>query len=149
MYGLVATAGLLLGAIIVTPQQPLEHQVRIDHASGAIEADYRGTVTLAARQIGSPAPGGRASTLRCEWTADLAVERQARHANGNLLSRSIDAGEAMTLTRAGWCNSHRDAVSGQFAARSAELHDRLVAVAGSDRAVLIDQVERQLGLAAE
>ncbi|WP_347301860.1 hypothetical protein V5740_07390 [Croceibacterium sp. TMG7-5b_MA50] len=149
MIGLFAAAGLTLGAIVVSPQQPLEHRTQIEHASGAIDAEYRGIVTLDARQIGHPAPGGRAATLRCEWNADMAVEREARHANGSLLSRSIDGSKALTLTRAGWCNAHRSDVAQHFAERSDELRSRLVATAEADRAVLIAQVERQLAMAGE
>lgn len=144
MMGILFAAGAALGAIVVTPHIPLEHRVRIDHASGPINAAYTGAVTMAARQVGAPGPGGRAATLRCEWTASLAVEREASHAGGTL-SRRIDA-EGLTLTRAGWCNAHRADVARQVAERSDALHRRVLAVAEADRAVLVQQLERQLAV---
>lgn len=148
MTGLFAAAGLALGAIVVTPQLPLEHRTQVQHASGVVDAEYRGTVTLAAKQVGTPAPGGRASTLQCEWTADLAVEREARHPNGGLLSRTINDAQGLTLSRAGWCNSHRNDVAQHFAERSDELHQQLLSVAEADRDMLVSQVERQLAMGA-
>lgn len=148
MTGMLAAAALALGAIVVTPHLPLEHRTQVQHASGTVDAEYRGTVTLAARQIGTPAPGGRAPTLRCEWTAGLAVEREARHASGGLLSRTIDDADGLKMSRAGWCNAHRNDVAQHFAERSDELHRQLLAVAEADRDVLVSQVERQLAMTA-
>jgi len=143
MIGLFSTAGLMLGAILVTSGAPLEHHAKVDHASGSVEARYTGTVHLVPRQVGSPAPGGRPSTLRCEWSANLSVDREARHEAGGLLSRSIVDTDSLKLTRSGWCNSQRTSVVAEIAARSDELKERLVAIATEDRSALLAQVERQ------
>jgi len=143
MIGLFSAAGLMLSAIVVTSDIPLEHRARVDHASGAIDAHYLGTVQLEARQMGVPSPGGRASTLRCEWRAKLIVHREARHEAGGLLSHSITDPSGLTIARAGWCNSQRSAVTAEVAARSDELQERLLAIAAEDRATLLAQVERQ------
>jgi hypothetical protein len=143
MIGLFSAAGLMLSAIVVTSAVPLEHRTQVDHASGSVEARYVGTVQLVPRQLGSPGPGGRPSTLRCEWRANLAVEREARHETGGLLSRSIVDSDGLKLTRPGWCNSSRSAVVAEVAARSDVLQERLLAIAAEDRAALLEQVERQ------
>jgi len=145
MTGFLSAAGLTLGAIVVTPGLPLEHRTQVAHESGMVEVHYTGTVELAPIQRGAPAPGGRASTLHCEWRARMNVDRQARHAEGGLLARSIDNAEGLTLSRPGWCHSHRAAVEQQLAGRSAELQQRLLAIVEQDRPVLLAQVDRQQG----
>ncbi len=143
MIALFSAAGLMLSAIVVTSDVPLEHRTRVDHTSGSVEAHYTGTVHLVAKQVGSPGPGGRASTLRCEWSAKLAVNREARHEAGGLLSHSMTDREGIALSRPGWCNSHRGAVKAEIASRTDELQQRLVALAAEDRDTLLAQVERQ------
>jgi hypothetical protein len=143
MIGFFSVAGLMLSAIVVTSDLPLEHRTRVDHASGSMEAHYVGTVHLVPKQVGSPGPGGRTSTLRCEWSVMLTVNREARHEAGGLLSHTMTDREGLTLSRPGWCNSSREAAKAEVASRTDELQQRLVALVAEDRDTLLAQVERQ------
>ena len=69
-----AFVGAALAVSIASPALALEHEVVIDHAAGPIAADYRGSVKIETRQIGTAAVGGSPSTLRWRpgtWRAAL------------------------------------------------------------------------------
>ncbi|MHA6723230.1 hypothetical protein [Sphingomonas sp. RS2018] len=138
-YSLIAAAAIGAAALLTT--DAIEHSVRIDHPRGAVDARYTATVVIAHRQIGSVAPGGRASTLRCAWRADLSVDRTAQHARGTA-SRSIARETAIAGSRPGWCSTQARAIREEVAARRDEMRAHVLAVSREDRGALIADIDR-------
>ncbi|WP_294301730.1 hypothetical protein [uncultured Sphingomonas sp.] len=139
------TTALLAGAAAVAGVSTdigHSHSVRIDHHRGAIDADYRSRVLITHKQIGSVAPGRVPSTLRCQWQANLVVDRDARHAGGTMMARTMMRDAALTGSRPGWCEGAKRAIAQEVAARESVLRDHLVAMAADDHAVLTAEVER-------
>jgi hypothetical protein len=134
---------LVASAAVAVPLTATEaHEVRIEHSSGAVDARYHGRLVVAHRQVGAVAPGGRASTLRCAWQADVVVDRAARHPSGSTMARSITRDRVLTGSRPGWCAGARQAIDREVAARSADIRTHLLAVADEDRATLMAETDR-------
>jgi hypothetical protein len=55
-----------------------DHVERIEHRGGTVEARYQVMTQTVQRQVGAPGPGGRMASLRCVWSVDLTVRREAR-----------------------------------------------------------------------
>ena len=124
---------------------PIEHQARIDHPTGAVDAQYRGDVTITHEQVGAVGPGGRASTLGCVWRANIAVVRDARHASGAMFTRAIERPGAIEGRRAGWCSTHRAAIAREVAGRRDELRGHMIDVAQEDHHLLRSDIDRVHG----
>jgi hypothetical protein len=133
-------AGLALG-LLATPLAEPEHIVRIDHASGPIEAQYRPSLRIATRQVGTATAPGKPDTLACAWRADLIVDRQARSATGSSLRRAIDREGIAEGRRAGWCSTQRAAIEREAARRAGELRRHTVEVAQEDHAVIHGELD--------
>lgn len=137
--------GLLLGTAAVASGAALEHQVRVDHASGATDVRYRGTVDVTHRQVGAIAPGGAPSSLRCHWRASIVVDREARHASGSSMLRTIEGRQVAEGSRPGWCSAQKESIRTEVAARTADLRDHLVAAAADDHPTLHAELDRLHG----
>jgi hypothetical protein len=136
---LMMIAGAMLAATIASSP---EHVVRLDHRAGAVEARYRGAVTIAFRQIGAGAPPGAPATLRCAWTAKLAVSREAAVGNGLSASRAFAPVRAFEGVRPGWCAANRQAIATEVAARDGTVLERLRGIAAADREPLVAELDR-------
>lgn len=135
------TAGLLLGAASATLGMTVDHRGRLDHHSGPVATHYRGTVAVAHRQIGAVAPGGRASTLRCDWAASMIVDRRATAASGATMTRQIESDPIVSGTRAGWCVTNRAAIAREVADRTADMQDHLIDLAREDHEALRSELD--------
>lgn len=135
-------AGLLLGAPV--PDASVHH-VKLDHRGTSVDVRYRSTVVIDHRQIGTVAPAGGASTLRCAWTARIAVHREARHPSGSSATRAIDGARAFAGSRPGWCASNRTAIAREVARRGDELRTHMLAAAEGDHGALAAELERLHG----
>ncbi len=140
-------AGLVLGGIAAAAPAA-EHKVRVDHHSGAIDAHYRAGVTIAHRQVGAAGPGGRASTLRCQWSAGVTIDREARHASGTTMLRTISRDDVVEGSRPGWCDGQRRAIAEEVARRTDAVRDHMMAVAAEDHGVLRAEADRLHGTQA-
>lgn len=130
-------AGMLLGGM-----EGIEaHRVTVDHANGAIEAVYRGAVDVRHRQVGSVAGAGRGGGLRCEWSATVNVQREARHPAGHLLSRNIAGETAASGSRAGWCEGQHAAIADEVARRADRLRGHVIDVAARNREILVAELD--------
>ncbi|MES2271995.1 MAG: hypothetical protein V4533_14015 [Pseudomonadota bacterium] len=138
----VIVAGLSLGLLAAASSAAAEHRVQIDHRSGAVDAHYRGNVDVSHKQIGSAAPGGRASSLRCAWTAKISVNREARHASGAVMTRAFESDTIVKGSRPGWCSTNTAAIAQDVALRTDDIQRHLLAAAEKDHAVLTAEVER-------
>ena len=136
----LAIGAMLLAAATATPAGA--HQVTVQHPSGPVQADYRGTVQVEHRQLGTVAPGGRPSTLRCAWTAHLSVDRAATRGQDASFSRSFVRNDVASGSRPGWCSTNRDAIARDVAARVGDTGRHLALAAGEDRPVLDAELDR-------
>jgi len=126
---------LILGLLLAAPFSEIAHRVRIDHDSGPVHADYRMRVDVRHQQLGVAGPGGRASTLRCRWQADLVVDRQARHAAGTL-QRALRQESVAAGSRPGWCTANRAVIAKDVASATKDMRGAVEALAGQDAEML-------------
>lgn len=136
-----ALAGAVLAACAAAPALALEHDVVIDHAAGPIAAGYRGSVTIETRQIGSIGAAGRPSTLRCQWTASLNVERVAKVGTALSSRRTLTSDDVTSGSMPGWCPTNPEAIDRLVDARNAKLRSAMLALVEQDRAALIAEAE--------
>ncbi|MGK2909521.1 MAG: hypothetical protein ACSLE1_06950 [Sphingobium sp.] len=136
---ILATAGAALGMTV-------DHQSQVDHQTGPVAVKYRGDVVITHKQVGAVVPGGRASSLRCDWTATIKVARHAMAASGTKLVRSIDSEPVSSGTRPGWCVANHRAIQNEVASKSGDMQRHLVMLAQEDEQMLraeLDQVPAQ------
>jgi hypothetical protein len=129
-------------ALSRSPDMSVDHSRRVDHRSGAVDARYRGDVTIRQQQVGAAGPGGRPSTLRCNWAGDMTVVREARAPSGATMTRVVAREDVVTGNHVGWCGSQRQAIAAQIAARRDTLDRHLQAMAQEDHAVLHAELDR-------
>lgn len=134
-------AGLALGGAVAS-DGALEHHVRMDHHSGPVAVRYNADIGVTHKQIGAVATGGRPSTLRCLWSANVTVHREARGANGATLMRSAARDGVIAGSRPGWCSTHRAAIAKEVAARQDAVRDHVQAVARDDHERLRAEMDR-------
>ncbi len=135
--------GLALGLGLASPALALEHEVVIDHAAGPIAADYRGSVTIETDQVGAAGAPGRPSTLRCNWSAKLNVERVAK-VGGTLRSqRSLSRDNVASGSRPGWCATSAAAIEGLVDTRSESVRSALLSLVEQDRAAILAEADSQ------
>ncbi|OAN66948.1 hypothetical protein [Sphingomonas sp. TDK1] len=135
---------LILGLLLAAPFSEIAHSVRIDHPAGPVHTDYRAQIDIRHQQLGVAAPGGRASTLRCRWQADLVVDRQARHAAGTL-QRELRQEAVASGSRPGWCTANRAAITKDVASATKDMRGAVEALAARDAEMLraeLDQIGR-------
>jgi hypothetical protein len=130
-----------LTASLAAPAAALEHEVVIDHAEGPIAADYKGTVTVETRQVGTAGVAGRPSTLACQWTARLDVERIAKVGTTLSSRRTLTSDDVVSGVRAGWCPSNPEAIAKLADARSDRMRSALLALVEQDRAALVAEAD--------
>lgn len=138
---LVIAATVLAAAAPAEPMV-LEHTTRVEHAGTALDVYYRTRVSVAHRQLGMPTKGGTPSTLRCDWRANVAIEREARHGSGSLLTRTIEEQGVVQGSRAGWCSTHRHAIARDVARQEETLRGHVQLVAQRDEPALRAEMER-------
>ena len=136
------TAGLALAATGAALGMTLDHQNEVDHRSGPVAVKYRGDVVITHKQVGAVAPGGRASSLRCDWAASRSVARHAVAASGARLVRSIDSEPVVSGTRPGWCVMSHGAIKKEVAAKAADMRQHLMMLAQEDEQMLRVELDR-------
>jgi hypothetical protein len=136
-----AFVGAALAIVLAVPATALEHEVVIDHSSGAIAADYKGSVTIATKQVGAAGPAGRPSTLRCQWTASLNVERVAQLGVALQSRRTLTSDDVATGSRPGWCPSDPQAVDRLVDVRDQAFRTAMLALVERDRAALVAEAD--------
>lgn len=133
------SAMLALG--FAAPAFALEHEVVIDHAAGPIAADYRGAVTIETQQLGAAGVAGRPSTLRCQWSATLAVERVASVGTALQSRRTLTRKDVASGSRPGWCPTDPDVIDRLVDKRGEGLRSAMLALVEQDRATLIAEAD--------
>jgi len=142
----VLTAGLKVGLLAAaTSLAPIDYSVQVDHQSGPISAVYRSTVAVRHNQVGAVAPGGKPSTLRCRWSVNLIVDRQARAASGTMMTRNMVREGVVSGSRPGWCDTQRKAIAQDVATQLKNLDRHVVVLAQEDQDVLRAELDRLHG----
>lgn len=134
-------AGLMLGSMAAS-DGALEHRVQMDHHSGPVAVRYSADVGVTHKQIGAVTTGGRPSTLRCQWSANVTVHREARADSGVALVRSASRDGVIEGSRPGWCSANRNAIAQEVARRHDAVRDHLQAVAQEDHGLLRAEMDR-------
>ncbi|GAM02019.1 hypothetical protein [Sphingomonas parapaucimobilis] len=134
-------AGLALGGAVAS-DGALEHRVQLDHHSGPVAVRYSADIGVTHKQIGAVTTGGRPSTLRCLWSANVTVHREARSAGGTALMRSAAQDRVIEGSRPGWCSTNRSAIAQDVARRHDAVRDHLQAVAQEDHGLLRAEMDR-------
>ena len=137
----LALAGLAFGACLAAPAAALEHEVVIDHVDGPIAADYKGSVTIETTQVGTAGPAGRPSTLRCNWTATLNVDRVAKVGETLQSHRTLTSDDVVSGSRPGWCETHVKAIDRLVDTRRDDIRSAMLALIDQDRAVLLAEAD--------
>lgn len=137
-----ALAGLL-GAVLASPAMALEHEVVIEHATGPIAADYKGSVTVETTQVGTAGVAGRPSTLRCNWTASLNVERVAQVGSNLRSQRMLTSEDVARGSKPGWCETQAKAIDKLVEARRESFRDTMLAMVEQDRAALLAEADNR------
>jgi hypothetical protein len=141
--GLSRCLGLACLPAFIALGMTVDHQNEVDHRSGPVAVKYRGDVVITHKQVGAVAPGGRPSSLRCDWAASMSVARHAVAASGTRLVRSIDSEPVISGTRPGWCVTSHGAIKKEVATKSADMQQHLVKLAQEDEQMLrveLDQI---------
>ena len=136
-----ALFGAVLAGCIASPALALEHEVVIDHVSGPIAADYTGAVTVETRQTGTVGAAGRPSTLRCEWTASLTVERTAKLRDTMSSRRTLTSEDVASGSRPGWCETQTKAIDKLVESRRESFRGAMLAMVEQDRAALLAEAD--------
>jgi hypothetical protein len=134
-------AGMAIAASFATSAMALEHEVVIDHAAGPIAADYRGSVTIETNQVGTAGVAGRPSTLRCNWTAKLDVERVAKVGASLRSQRSLTQEDVVSGSRPGWCETSAKAIDKLVDNRSDAIRTAMLALVEQDRAAILAEAD--------
>lgn len=129
--------GVALGLGLASPAMALEHSVVIEHPDGPIAADYAGTVKVETRQIGSVSAPGRPSTLRCEWSASISVDRTAKVGDTLKTRRDMRQDDVATGSAPGWCRNSAKAIDRLVDARKETLRAAMLDLVAQDRTALL------------
>ncbi|WP_420139456.1 hypothetical protein [Sphingomonas sp.] len=138
-------AGLALSAATAALGMRVDHHTQVDHHSGPVAVSYRGDVAISHKQVGTVAPAGKMSSLRCQWAAHMVVARQATAAGGASLSRTMDSAPVLTGSRPGWCSTHQAAITKEVARKTAAMQDHLQQMAQDDHQMLRAELDRLHG----
>jgi hypothetical protein len=117
------------------------HAVPVAHGDGRATATYRAVPDISTRQIGMTA-GTRPSSVRCTWTAEIAVERALVHPGTGASSvRQLAAPKTFKGSRPGDCTANRQNIESDIAARSDAINAHLVRVAEADQRDLRAEID--------
>ncbi|MFY7836750.1 MAG: hypothetical protein ACOVQ0_10780 [Novosphingobium sp.] len=121
--------------------QAMEHKVVIEHPVGPIAADYSGATRVEMQQLGSAGVGGRPSSLRCQWTVSLEVQRSAQVGASLQAKRSMTRDDVLKGTSPGWCSERGSGIDRMVEARRDDLRSAMMAMVAQDRDVILVEAD--------
>lgn len=121
--------------------QAMEHKVVIEHPVGPIAADYSGATRVEMQQLGSAGAAGRPSSLRCQWTVSLEVQRSAQVGASLQAKRSMSRNDVLKGTAPGWCSERGSGIDRMVEARSDDLRSAMMAMVAQDRDVILVEAD--------
>ena len=139
---ILATAALAQAA----PAQPAgpaiwTHDVPVAYGGGQAIARYSALPEINTRQVGMAA-GARMSTVRCDWTADIGVERRLAYPGKATTGvRKLVGMKTLKGSRPGDCTINRRNIDRDIAAQADAINAHLVAVAEQDQRELRAEIE--------
>ncbi|MDP3551552.1 MAG: hypothetical protein Q8R81_14320 [Novosphingobium sp.] len=136
-----AFAGIAAGLVLSAPAQAMEHKAVIEHPVGPIAADYTGATRVEMQQIGTAGVGGRPSSLRCQWSVSLSVERHAQVGASLQAKRSMTRDDVIKGTSPGWCSERGSGIDQIVEARRDELRNAMMAMVAQDRDVILVEAD--------
>ncbi|MBB4615823.1 hypothetical protein [Novosphingobium taihuense] len=137
----LAYAGFAAALAFSAPAVAMEHTTVIEHPAGPITADYAGATRVEMKQVGTVAGAGRASSLRCQWSVSLSVERQAQVGANLQAKRSMLRNDVITGASPGWCSERGNGIDRVIEARRDDLRSAMMAMVAQDRAVILVEAE--------
>ena len=135
-------AAMTVAVVPSASAQAMEHQAAIDHPAGPIAADYAGRTQVAMKQVGSVGAAGRSSSLRCNWTVSLTLERHARLGSGHEARRSLARGDVVKGSVPGWCPDRTSGAERIVARHRSDVHAAMMALVEQDRAMVLADADR-------
>lgn len=133
---MIFLATLAAATIVQATPAQWSHSVPVASGNPDVAATYIARPNVTTRQIGM-APGPRPGTMRCVWTADIAVER--RLADNSI--RTLAADKRLSGSRHGGCLQNRREIDREIAASTPAINAHLAAVAERDQRQLRTEVE--------
>jgi hypothetical protein len=124
-----------------TSAQAMEHKVVIEHPVGPIAADYSGATRVEMQQLGSAGAAGRPSSLRCQWTVSLEVQRSAQVGASLQAKRSMSRNDVLKGTAPGWCSERGSGIDRMVEARRDDLRSAMMAMVAQDRDVILVEAD--------
>ena len=117
------------------------HDVPMAQGDSQATASYRALPRVKTRQVGMSA-GTRPSSLRCDWTAAIGVERHLSYA-GKIASsvRQLSAEKTFKGSRPGDCAANRRNIDADLASRSDAINAHLMSVAEQDQRELRAEID--------
>lgn len=136
-----AVAGLAIGLAFSVPVAAMEHSTVIEHPAGPITADYTGATRIEMKQVGSAGGAGRTSSLKCQWSISLSVERSAQVGASLQAKRSMVRDDVITGSSPGWCSERGNGIDRIVEARRDTLRNAMMAMVAQDRDVILVEAE--------
>ncbi|MFY8194937.1 hypothetical protein [Novosphingobium sp. B1] len=136
-----AFAGLAVGLAFSVPAAAIEHSTIIEHPAGPITADYTGATRVEMKQVGTAGGAGRTSSLKCQWSISLSVERSAQVGASLQARRSMVRDEVLTGSSPGWCSERGNGIDKIVEARRDTLRSAMMAMVAQDRDVILVEAE--------
>ena len=126
----------MIASLIAATVVAATHNVQIEHQGRPVTAVYSARAEVKSRTIGAHTPN-RADMRRCNWTADIVVERRIAHA-----PTVIRGGEqSLSGSYAGECTRNTKRVDREIARREGDIRGHLATVAEQDKTLLLADIE--------
>ena len=121
------------------------HSVPIEHHGTAMQATYTASADVKARTVGAKT-GARMDMQRCNWTANVVVDRKLDHSPA--LARTIASDTRITGSEHGAC-SRGDGLKDRVVAQHRDkVHAAMMAAAEQDRGTLMAELDQVRALAS-
>lgn len=121
------------------------HSVPIEHHGNSMQATYMARADVEARTVGAKA-GTRMDGQRCNWTANVVVDRKLDHSPA--LARTLSSDTRFTGSEHGAC-PRGDGLKKRVVARHQDkIHATLMATAQQDRGTLMAELDQARALAS-
>lgn len=114
------------------------HVVQIEHRDMSVEVTYAVRTDIRTKTIGAHTPN-RMDGRRCRWSANVLVERKPTQAPA--LGRAVGRALELSGSLPGACGRDRKSIARQVAAHEGRIRAHLMAVAESDRAQLLAELD--------
>lgn len=131
--------GMIASSTSVFPDDTFDTQLVIKDAARTVIADYDVEISIETNEIGTTPIPGRRNTKRCNYSASIAIERDARIGAAYVSRRSLSQHEVISGSISGRCGHQQKWIETLVQKRSDELRSAVDAAAYEDRALLISE----------